>query len=68
MTKTIEQLQAKVAELEEENARLKAECDDIKQVQFPRKLEAVAVGWKSDSSPRKKSVNSNAMPISKLKN
>lgn len=29
-----------------ENARLKAECDDIKQVQFPRKLEAVAVGWK----------------------
>ena len=46
MTQTIEQLQAKVAELEEENARLKAECDDIKQVQFPRKLEAVAVGWK----------------------
>ena len=42
----IEQLQAKIAELEEENARLKAECDDIKQVQFPRKLEAVAVGWK----------------------
>ena len=46
MTQTIEQLQAKVAELEEENARLKAECDDIKQVQFPRKLEAIAVGWK----------------------
>ena len=46
MTQTIEQLTAKVAELEEENARLKAECDDIKQVQFPRKLEAVAVGWK----------------------
>ena len=43
---TIEQLTARVRELEEENARLKAECDDIKQVQFPRKLEAVAVGWK----------------------
>ena len=36
----------KIDALEEENARLKAECDDIKQVQFPRKLEAVAVGWK----------------------
>lgn len=36
----------RIAELEAENARLKAECDDIKQVQFPRKLEAVAVGWK----------------------
>ena len=35
-----------ISSLEEENARLKAECDDIKQVQFPRKLEAVAVGWK----------------------
>ena len=67
MTQTIEQLTARVRdleeqyelaanlantsmdrvrELEEENARLKAECDDIKQVQFPRKLEAVAVGWK----------------------
>jgi len=46
MTQTIEHLQAKIAELEEENARLKAECDDIKQVQFPRKLESVAVGWK----------------------
>ena len=46
MTQTIEQLTARIAELEEENARLKAECDDIKQVQFPRKLEAVAVGWK----------------------
>ena len=41
-----EQLRDKVRELEEENARLKAECDDIKQVQFPRKLEAVAIGWK----------------------
>ena len=46
MTQTIEQLTARVRELEAENARLKAECDDIKQVQFPRKLEAVAVGWK----------------------
>ena len=46
MTQTIEQLTARVRELEEENARLKAECDDIKQVQFPRKLEAVAAGWK----------------------
>lgn len=46
MAQTIEQLTARVRELEEENARLKAECDDIKQVQFPRKLEAVAVGWK----------------------
>ena len=46
MTQTIEQLRARIAELEEENARLKAECDDIKQVQFPRKLEAIAVGWK----------------------
>ena len=44
--KAIEQLTARVRELEEENARLKAECDDIKQVQFPRKLEAVAAGWK----------------------
>ena len=42
----IDNLQARIAELEAENARLKAECDDIKQVQFPRKLEAVAVGWK----------------------
>ena len=46
MPQTIEQLTARVRELEEENARLKAECDDIKQVQFPRKLESVAVGWK----------------------
>ncbi len=46
MTQTIEQLTARVRELEEENARLKTECDDIKQVQFPRKLKAVAVGWK----------------------
>ena len=45
-TEVIEQLTARVRELEEENARLKAECDDIKQVQFPRKLEAVAAGWK----------------------
>lgn len=45
-TDLIEQLTARVRELDEENARLKAECDDIKQVQFPRKLEAVAVGWK----------------------
>lgn len=44
--KAIEQLTARVRELEEENARLKAECDDIKQVQFPRKLDAVAAGWK----------------------
>ena len=42
----IDNLQARIAELEAENARLKAECDDIKQVQFPRKLEAVAAGWK----------------------
>jgi len=41
-----EELSGRIAELEAENARLKAECDDIKQVQFPRKLEAVAVGWK----------------------
>ena len=41
MTQTIEQLTARVRELDEDNARLKAECDDIKQVQFPRKLEAV---------------------------
>ena len=46
MTQTIEQLTARVRDLEEENARLKAECDDIKQVQFPRKLDAVAAGWK----------------------
>ena len=45
-TDVIEQLRTRIAELEAENARLKAECDDIKQVQFPRKLEAVAVGWK----------------------
>ena len=44
--KKIRDLESRVRELEEENARLKAECDDIKQVQFPRKLEAVAVGWK----------------------
>ena len=42
----IDNLQARIAELEAENARLKAECDDIKQVQFPRKLEAGAAGWK----------------------
>ena len=46
MTQTIEQLTARVRELEEENVRLEAECDDIKRIQFPRKLEAVAVGWK----------------------
>ena len=53
MTQTIVQLTARVAELEEENARLKAECDDIKQVQFSRKLEAVAVGWIRDGEWRK---------------
>ena len=35
--KKIRDLESRVRELEEENARLKAECDDIKQVQFPRK-------------------------------
>lgn len=44
--KKIRDLESRVRELEEDNARLKAECDDIKQAQFPRKLEAVAVGWK----------------------
>ena len=47
MTQTIEQLTARVRELEEENVRLEAECDDIKRIQLlVGKLESVTIGWK----------------------
>lgn len=36
----------RIEQLEAEIAALRAEVDDVKQVQFPRKLEAVADGWR----------------------
>ena len=36
----------RIEQLEAENAALRAELDDVKQVQFPRKLEAVVDGWR----------------------